>query len=410
MWDVIRSIEFERPHYLSYWWAGVLFVVLVRGVSGYVARRALRNAYSDPRNLNRTTRPLSLTGQALSTAVWSVCAALLAVALAEPFATNQPVVVPQGSIHAVAVFGRSASDFTEDYANVLPRDEKTAGVKARAGGPWGSRYQVGAWIFIHRIMAAMPGNKIGLVAYTGDASVASQMREDYATLRWVMQETNWLDSPGDGSDPAEGLKAAIQVLRKQYDGKKRCIVFLFTDGGITALEKDKPPDAKAIWERDFARTLKELQGLKQQAEKDGGAEPEVIIIGLGGDEPLPVPLYYPNGDRARNQSGEPLYFPEPGQTMDQAPRSAIEKDNIAMLQARIGAIVRCRYVRIALNWGEIEKVNWVEDVIGGERSSLGKRYFFHYPLLTAMALMFLLFARGLVRKSDALDVRTKIAR
>lgn len=410
MWDLLKTIEFERPHYLSYWWVGVVFVVFVRGVAGYLGRRALRNKYSDPRNLNKTTRPLSLTGQALSTFVLCICSVLLTVALADPFAVNQPVVVPQGSIHAVAVFGRSASDFTEDYASVLPRDEKTAGVEGRAGGPWGSRYQVGAWIFIHRIMAAMPGNKIGLVAYTGDASVASQMREDYATLRWVMQETNWLDSPGDGSDPAEGLKAAVQVLKKQYDPKKRCIVFLFTDGGITALEKDKGADAKAVWERDFARTLKELQGLKQQAQKDGGPEPEVIIIGLGGDEPLPVPLYYPNGERARNEAGEPLYFPEPGQTLDKAPVSAIEKDNIVMLQARIGAVARCRYVRIPLNWKEIENVDWVEDVIGGQKSALGKRYFFEYPLLTAMALFFLLKCRGVLRKPDALNMRTRLAR
>lgn len=408
-----HEYHFEHPAFLS-WWAVLLLLVLVvavRGLLDWFARSSLRRSYADPAQLDRTTRPLSLAGHAASTFCWFIVGVLLLIALAYPFEHNQPVRVPEGSTYAVVAFDGSPSADAEDYRDVLPTPALPDGTHPKPIGPWGSRGQVSRWITVNQLMAALPGNKMGFVAYTADARVASPLREDYGTLRWILTQTTWLTAPGGGSDPSEALKAALQALRKQYTmdqeaaGKpvkmKRQIIFLFTDGGISDLEKERSEDDKAIWERDFQTVLKDLAGLRAQAEKDGTAPPLVVLIGVGGEEAVPVPLYYTDGERVRNENGEPEFFP-----MGKEPqRTRLEEANILMLQQRIGAVVECKYQRIPMNWTEVERIKWVEDVIGGEKTTLGKRYYWDYPLLAAMTAIGLLFLRGRFRPSDEIVAR-----
>jgi hypothetical protein len=333
------------------------------------------------------------------------------VALAYPYENNQPVRVPEGSTYAVIAFDGSPSAEAEDYRDVLPTPPLPDGSHPKPIGPWGNRGQVARWIAVNQLMPALPGNKIGFVAYTGDARVASPLREDYGTLRWILTQTNWLTAPGGGSDPTEALKAAIQALRKQYAmdeenaGRhvkmKRQVIFLFTDGGITDLEKDKSDEDKAIWERDFQALLKDLAGLRAQSEKDGTTPPLVVLIGMGGDQAVPVPLYYTNGERVRKEDGEPEFFPQGKEPQT----TKLEEANVLMLQQRIGAVVDCKYVRITQNWAQVQQLKWVEDVLGGEKTTLGKLYHWRQPLFGAMALIALLFFRAMLRPSDEIVAR-----
>jgi hypothetical protein len=182
---------------------------------------------------------------------------------------------------------------------------------------------------------------------------------------------------------------------------KRQVIFLFTDGGITDLEKEKSEDDKAIWERDFQAVLKDLAGMRAQSEQDGTTPPLVVLIGIGGEGAVPVPLYYTTGERVRNDKGEPEFFP-----LGKDPqKTRLEEANILMLQQRLNTVVECKYQRIPLNWAQVEGIKWVEDVIGGEKTTLGKRYFWDWPLLAAMSMIGLLFLRGRFRPSDDIVAR-----
>src|SRR5207302_9049536 len=81
------GIRFAHPVFVA-WWSLLLVVacvVAVRGLVDWLARTSVRRSYSDPANLERTTRPLSLFGHVLSTASWCLVALLLLAALSYPF-------------------------------------------------------------------------------------------------------------------------------------------------------------------------------------------------------------------------------------------------------------------------------------------------------------------------------------
>jgi hypothetical protein len=396
-------IEFDYEVYLRYFWVGVLFVVACR-VLGYFALKSLREDYSKRQNLERTTRALKWTGVAVSTCLWSVAATLLAVAAAEPFEPNQPIVVPAGTISYVMAFDVSPSAEAEDYRDSLPPPRLPDGSANQPIGPWGSRLQVARWLAFNKIMKAMPGNKKGIVAYTADARVVSLLRDDDQVINDLLNNDEALTAPGGGSDPSDALRAAIQILRKQYDESKQQMIFVFTDGGVSDLEEKTSQDDKDVWERDFQRTLKELAALKEQALRSGVKPPKVVLIGVGGDQEVMVPLYYTDGERVRNEKGEPDFFPF-GAPADKKEKTKLVEANIVMLKDRIGAVVDCQYLRVSQNWQENEQLSWVKDVIGGQKSAVGKRYLTAYPLYAAMALILLLFARGLFRSSDAIARR-----
>lgn len=398
-----HQIEFDYGYYVTYLWLGILFVLIWR-LAGYLAQKSLRDDYSNPTSLSRTTRGLTLTGLLFSTGAWCLVAALLSLALAQPFESNQQIEVPAGSVHYVFAFDVSPSADAEDYRDSIPPPVQPDGTRPTPIGPWGSRLHAARWIAHNKIMKAMPGNKAGLVAYTADARVVSLLREDSQVILEMLNSDEALTAPGGGSDPADGLKAAVQILRKQYDAKKRQIIFIFTDGGISDLESKTSKEDKDIWERDFKRTLKELEGLRDQSAKDGLEPPKVVLVGVGGDQEVMVPLYYTTGERVRDEKGAPDFFPY-GEPPDKKQKTKYEEANVLMLKQRIEAVVPCQYLRVSQDWTEVDKQNWVENVIGGKKTAVGKRYLAVYPLSLAMGLIVLLFARGLFRGSDVIARR-----
>jgi uncharacterized membrane protein len=404
-------LAFDHPEYVS---RNVILYVLAfvaaARLLSYLGSRLQRGGWSPDETLRRTTRGVSLFWFAVVSALWGVLAVAGLAALSEPYEDNAAIQVPVGGVRAVFALDESGSEGAEYYRFTMPMPVLPDGTKQMPIGPWGSNEQVMRWLCTKKIMPQMPGNKIGLVAFTADARVVSQLREDYDTLEWMLNQTDWLSAPGGGSDPSEGLSASIQALRKgirsEDDLKKRQIIFIFCDGGITDIEPQQDSgkvdeEAKKIWFRDFGRTLKSLQALKDACLQAGGESPEVILVGLGGDTAEKVPLYYDTGERVRNEKGEPQFFPF-GAPPEKVPITKFNEANLKMLQQRINEVVPCRYQRIPLNWDEVEKIDWVKDVIHGTRTSIGKHYWTEWPLLATMALLALLCGRGIFHSTDAI--------
>lgn len=412
-----HTLRFDHPEFIGLWVivAVVAFIFFVR-LLGFVGMQLLRREYSAWETLKRTTRGVGMLGFSFSTAFWCLVGLLLTFALAEPYEENAAVRVPVGSIHAVFAFDESPSEGAEYYRGVMPTPPLPDGTHPAPLGPWGNNDQVARWIATERIMPAMPGNKIGLVAFTGESRVVSQLREDYSTLRYELRQSDWLTAPGGGSDPAEGLRASIQALRKaigsREDLQKQQLIFMFTDGGISDIEPQQngkiDEEAKSVWERDFGRCLQELGALAAAVKEADGKPPQVVLVGLGGDNETMIPLYWDTGERIRDENGEPDWFPY-GEPKDKKLTTRYSAENMKMLQERIGAVVPCKVLRMPLDWGQIEKTEWVKDVLGGTKASFGKRYWAELPLNCAMVLMALLFMRVITRPSDQLARTSALA-
>jgi len=375
-----RTVQFDHPEFLSWSWVGLLAVAVVCLVA-YLCRKALRDAYSHPENLNRTTRAMSLVGFLTKALLWMAAAGLLIVALASPFEEDAETSVPEGSIHLVAAFDVSLSMAAEDYRFILPTEDG-----APAVGPWGNRLQMSKHVFTEQVFKVIHGNKVGLVTFTADGYPLAPLCEDLSTLRYILTQTGWmgiLSAPGGGSDYGEGFKVAVQTLRRDFDPSKRQVIMIFSDGGVPEFES---PEDKAIWERDLGRTIKVFEALK--AECNGNVH--VVVVGVGG------PLY----ERI------PVYDARTWRRVDWFPLNKEEKAKTRLEDAglkRLAELTGGTYIWLSTEGDTTVPVDWV-GALGGSRQVKGKNYLSQYPLLAAMTLVGLLLGRGLFRRHDALTL------
>lgn len=195
-----------------------------------------------------------------------LAAALLAVAVAAPYQNNKPVIVPEGPVQAVFVVDVSRSMASEDYRHSMPAD---AGKEPDLNAPWGSRLQMAKYQ-MGKIMDAIAGNEVGLVTYTSLGFGQAMPSKDLSALRFVLQY--WVGigtAPGDGSNYANGINMALDMLQQRQAKDKQQVIVLLTDGGFTG----KQEEIKKAAER-----------LKKQGVK-------LVIVGLGMPGQNAIPMY-----------------------------------------------------------------------------------------------------------------------
>ncbi|MBA3858286.1 MAG: hypothetical protein C0507_15385 [Cyanobacteria bacterium PR.3.49] len=164
-----------------------------------------------------------------------IAAALLILALSQPYQNDKPVTIPEGPVQAVFVVDVSRSMAAEDYRHHMPAN---AGPVPDLNSPWGSRlhmakYQMG------EIMNAIAGNEIGVVTYAAHGFAQAIPSKDQSALRFVLK--HWVkigSAPGDGSDYANGINTALDLFKQNESGTKQKVVVLFTDGGFTGNRKE----------------------------------------------------------------------------------------------------------------------------------------------------------------------------
>lgn len=354
-------IVFDNPTIAEWWWVGVV-VAIVLCILGYLNNRALRNAYANPDNLNRTTRALTLTGQMIKIAGYGLVAGLLTLALALPVVPDTPMAVPAGTLHVVAAFDVSISMGAEDYHGMIPTEDPPV-------GPNGSRLHKAKHVFVNEVMAAIPNNKIGLVTYTADPWQQAPLCGDYATLKYMLTDTSVVgigSAPGGGSDFVEGLKMALFTLKENWDPTKRQVIMLFTDGGWTENELG------------LTRVAAEIKRLNI----------ELIIVAVGGTQKVKVPVYH---FRTLQRVD---WFPV-GKTEKE--ETALEEEGLRKLQAATDA----RYVHLSPEDKNSLGVDWVS-TIGGTRQEVGRMPLIRYPALAAMIVAACVVLRRIFARQDRL--------
>ncbi len=189
-------------------WSLVLVPLLV-ALHAYARRRrrALLDRFGEHELVRRLRPAVSVAARRWKAALVLAAVALLAVALARPqFGTRVETVRRQGQDVIVAL-DVSRSMYAEDVApNRLER----------------------AKIEVGRIVQRLDGDRIGLVAFAGDAFVQSPLTADYGAAVMFLNAMDPESMSTQGTDLAKAIAVSIEALEETPPENR--IVVVVTDG------------------------------------------------------------------------------------------------------------------------------------------------------------------------------------
>ncbi len=205
----------------------------------------------------------------------------------------------------------------------------------------------------------------------GNGWDVSDMTTDYSYMRDSMKEIMKIgNAPGGGSHAEEGLAEALRLFKATPGPGRQKVIVRFTDGGVSDADADKESLAK------YAAQV-----------QDAGIR--VILVGLGGNTPVPIPVY----DEQTGQMTGSLQ--KDGATVTTQADEASMND----LQAKTNA----EFERILP--GQKTNIHWAS-TIAGAHSEAHEVDVYEYPLGVGMAIFALLFLRGIfsaLRRSKKAD-------
>ncbi|CAN5298419.1 hypothetical protein BH10CYA1_BH10CYA1_29060 [soil metagenome] len=350
----METLSFLRP-FLLFALAGVVPITAAALYLAYHARRNARKAYGEEQMVSRFSETPSRRTELSVGLAWVVAMAMLVIAAAGPMLPQAPDTVPSGSLRVVVVSDVSKSMAAEDYRSVMPA--KNGVPAAEVPGPYGTRLEAVKRVVEDQIMPAIIGNQLGIATYCGNGFDQADLTDDFASLRWVID--NWMkvgNAPGGGSDYAEGLSMALQIFDSAKESNVQKVIVIFSDGGFTG---------------DETALTKVLEEIKARGIR-------VVIVGVGSNTPIPIPVYNP-------ETGQMTGYLQDDKKATVT--TGIEEGNLAKLTtATDGTYVRLD-PRQPLN------VSWASKLTGS-KAQTHEKHVYQYPLGLALVLLFGLFLRG----------------
>ncbi len=222
-------------------------------------RAASLRRFADPAMLKRLSAGASLPRRVFKMALLATVIALLIVALARPQWGSRMELVQRKGLDIVIAVDVSLSMLAEDIRpNRLARSKQE----------------------IARFVDRLEGDRIGLVAFAGDAFLQTPLTSDYGAFRIFLDvlEPGLIDAPG--TDLSRAMEAGLKAF-PPGEGKYRVMVLL-TDG-----------------EDHGGRALK----VAEEAAKSGVV---IYTVGIGSLAGVPIPVPSPGGQRTfkRDRQGD----------------------------------------------------------------------------------------------------------
>ncbi|MFW2389245.1 MAG: VWA domain-containing protein [Polyangiales bacterium] len=238
-----------------------LLALLPVAVAGLWWNAARRQRATELFGKSKTVEPL-IAGRAkwwrLTRAIlWTVGAGLLIVAFAGPQYGSRTRVLRKRGIDIVI-----ALDFSK---SMLARDVHPSRIKR-------------AKAELERLLADLDGDRVGLVAFAGDA-MAFPMTVDYSAVRLFLRDLGPMDMPVGGTAIGKALVASQRLIESSNEGRgddndpdpRAKVVLLMTDG------EDHEGDPVAA--------ARELQT----------AGIQIYAVGIGSGSGEPIPSYTADG-------------------------------------------------------------------------------------------------------------------
>jgi Ca-activated chloride channel family protein len=357
MLSLLNGLHFLRPEAFL-WMLAALVLASMFWYGKLRLDRKARKRYGEEHLVNRFTEPLWMLGQTTVLASWLVAIGLLFTAIAGPVLPDSPVRVKSGSLQVVILSDVSRSMAAEDYRDYMP--SKNGVPAANVPGPYGTRLDMMKKVVGEEIMPAILGNEMGIATYMGNGWDACDLNDDFSYVRATLNSVVKIgNAPGGGSDYSEGLKEALILFKQTPAPDKQKIIVWFTDGGFTGNQVE------------LAKVLEQVRL----------ADIRVIIIGLGSENQVPIPVY---DDSTGQQTG---FIQKDGKTVT----TAIDEGSINNLTTALNA----EYHRLIP--GTELGIKWASKLAGGPgKVEAHETEVFEYPLGASMLIVFVLLLRGLV--------------
>ncbi|MGD9126324.1 MAG: VWA domain-containing protein [Planctomycetia bacterium] len=200
-------MQWENPIYLQLLWLTPFLIALL--VYRHKRRVAAARRFASTKMLDRLAPPLELWRPWLKGIAVVVAMVLLVFAAARPRFGLYITEVAHRGADVFVVMDVSKSMMAED---VKPSRLKRAKTDVRD------------------LIRELEGDRVGLVAFAGNAVIKSPLTSDIAFFEMMLDDLSSKSAPLGGTNIAEGLEKAISSLEAAAeDGRDRAIV-LITDG------------------------------------------------------------------------------------------------------------------------------------------------------------------------------------
>ena len=241
-------MRFAEPNFL--WALFTLPLFLLLFVYAYRRRKKLASKFASISMLPKIATSLSPWRRATKTGLLLLGIAFLIVALARPQWGRQMEHIERKGLDILLLQDVSLSMLAEDVKpNRLVR----------------SRHEISAFL------GTLSGDRIGLVAFSGEAQTLVPLTLDYGTVQLILRdlEPGWLLP---GTDLAAAIDKGMQMFRRSKVPSKYAVMVLMSDG--------EEQDAKAV----------------EKAKEAAEAGIRIYTVGIGSKEGVPIPEPTKNGD------------------------------------------------------------------------------------------------------------------
>ena len=249
-----------QPTFLVLVAVGLLLGAL--GVWWALRRRSRVRAMLAERLVDKLAPGVSRWRPAAQAGLYGLGLMLLGLALAQPQCGTTSELTKRRGIDVVVVLDASKS--------MLARDVQPSRLER-------------AKLELSTLLDELKGDRVGLVAFAGDAFIQSPLTSDYSAVKLFLRAVEPEQMPQGGSNIGEALLLSKQVLDNADRGAKERVVVLLSDG------------------EDLMGQVNEAVA----ALKDGNVQ--VLAVGVGSDQGEPIPVYNRQGDFVnykKDSSGE----------------------------------------------------------------------------------------------------------
>lgn len=243
-------MRFAEPNFLWALFSLPLFLLLF--VYAYHRRKKLAARFASISMFPKIATSLSPFRRAIKASLLLVGIAFLILALARPQWGRQMEHIERKGLDIVLMQDISLSMLAEDVKpNRLVR----------------SRHEISAFL------DTLSGDRVGLVAFSGEAQTMVPLTLDYGTVQLVLRdlEPGWLMP---GTDLSAAIDKGLQMFRRSKVPSKYAVMVLMSDG--------EEQDAKAV----------------EKAKEAAEAGIRIYTVGIGSKEGVPIPEPSKNGEVA----------------------------------------------------------------------------------------------------------------
>ena len=243
-------MRFAEPNFLWALFSLPLFLLLF--VYAYHRRKKLAARFASSSMFPKIATSLSPFRRAIKASLLLLGIAFLILALARPQWGRQMEHIERKGLDIVLLQDISLSMLAEDVKpNRLVR----------------SRHEISAFL------DTLSGDRVGLVAFSGEAQTMVPLTLDYGTVQLVLRdlEPGWLMP---GTDLSAAIDKGLQMFRRSKVPSKYAVMVLMSDG--------EEQDAKAV----------------EKAKEAAEAGIRIYTVGIGSKEGVPIPEPSKNGEVA----------------------------------------------------------------------------------------------------------------